>query len=252
MFLRPSFLFFLIFRARVDAENRFFYDREKPVARCGGTVAFATLEVSGGELQVSTGHVDNPNCLEALADQTMASLASLDISHGPSNTLQTGLTSTLDKARVSAGLQQCADVLQSEQDLQAKQDIQNQEDIATLRRYNLLHVADDIAAALIHSRSGSSGSCPSRSPSPIPLQSEDSTVASVVVDGPVEVPDDVMVPPPPPVIFQVPPTPVLPPPPQNQDQVHNTLVLTRAPSLVLVLGRHCGRARGLCQLSLLP
>ena len=161
MFLRPSFLFFLIFRARVDAENRFFYDREKPVARCGGTVAFATLEVSGGKLQVSAGRAKDVSCIEASADQTMASLATLDISHGPSNTLQTGLTSTLDEARVSAGLQQCAAVLQSEEDRQAEQDKQNQEDIATLRRYNLLHVADDIAAALICSCSVSRGSRPS-------------------------------------------------------------------------------------------
>ena len=125
-------------------------------------MAFATLEVSGGELQVSAGHADKDlSCLEASADQTMASLATLDISHGPSNTLQTGLTSTLDEARVSAGLQQCAAVLQSEEDRQAEQDKQNQEDIATLRRYNLLHVADDIAAALICSRSVSRGSRPS-------------------------------------------------------------------------------------------
>ena len=82
-------------------------------------MAFATLLPEPVPVvQANPGAPDNPITLDdsgsrsagAEADETMASLASLEIA-GPSTTLASELTSTLDEGKVSAGLQRAADLL---------------------------------------------------------------------------------------------------------------------------------------------
>ena len=124
------------------------------------------------------GHAENPIVLggspvDREADITMASLASLDISQGPSNTLRTGLTSTLDEASVEAGLQRAAAVL------------------------------DEFGGNVSSSPVSRTSSRPSRSPSPA-CPDDVSPIPAAVSPFP-EFPDPVpaLVPPPPPPIFQV-------------------------------------------------
>ena len=109
----------------------------------------------------------------------MASLASLDISRGPrgpSNTLRTGLTSTLDEASVEAGLQRAAAVL------------------------------DEFGGNISSSPVSRTSSRPSRSPSPAgPACPDDISPIPAAISPLPEFPDPVpaLVPPPPPPIFQV-------------------------------------------------
>ena len=107
----------------------------------------------------------------------MASMASVDLSPGPSNTLSTGLTSTLDEARVSAGLAMAADVLGSN----------------------------------LRSPGGSPELRQSRSLSPeVQILSPGHSSPRGIPDLPsVSGPDEELVPPPPPEVFQLPePVPV--------------------------------------------
>ena len=216
---------------REDLE-RFFYDRPVPIAQAGGTVAFATLDPSEAE----PGSEDNPIQLDGEADNTMASLASLELGKNPSNTLDGALTSTWDDPEfVSGKLHEAAALLESLPGVKSVVHVSGPAASCARSRPRSPSSTKSRSRSRTRSPSKSPSSRCSRSPSPQWHRSPESSppnspiappsLLSPLDDSAVEFPavaDDLMMvsPPPPPPIFQV--------ANNNSDNGDQVITLTRA------------------------